>query len=133
MQSSTTGINTLRTYNPSKQAVDQDPDGVFIREWVPELANVPTTHIHRPWKMPRSVQEEVSCIIGVTYPPPIVDHAKAVRSARAQVYEVRKRPELQDAIAGIVQKHGSRRGRSNRTRQRRKKQDNAGVKQPKLL
>jgi hypothetical protein len=42
MQSGTTGINTMRVYNPVKQGHDQDPEGVFVRRWVPEVADVPT-------------------------------------------------------------------------------------------
>ena len=46
MQSGTTGINTLRIYNPVKQSTDQDPDGHFIRTWVPELAGLSGPMIH---------------------------------------------------------------------------------------
>lgn len=53
MQSGTTGINTARIYNPLKQALDQDPDGVFVRRWIPALARVPAEHIVEPWRMPR--------------------------------------------------------------------------------
>ena len=51
MQSGTTGINSIRIYNPIKQSIDQDPDGNFIRKWVPELKNVQGKLIHEPWKM----------------------------------------------------------------------------------
>lgn len=54
MQSGTTGIDRLRIYNPVKQSQDQDPDGVFIRRWVPELAAVPDARIHSPWTMSRA-------------------------------------------------------------------------------
>ena len=57
MQSGTTGINTLRIYNPTKQAVEQDPRGVFIRRWVPELARVPPAYVHMPWTMPADMQQ----------------------------------------------------------------------------
>ena len=51
MQSGTTGINTIRIYNPIKQSIDQDPNGEFIKKWVPELASVPNELIHEPWKL----------------------------------------------------------------------------------
>ena len=50
MQSGTTGINVNRMYNPIKQSRDQDPDGSFIRRWVPELAGYSKDWIHEPWR-----------------------------------------------------------------------------------
>ena len=50
MQSATTGMNTVRIYNPIKQGMDHDPQGIFIRQWVPELREVDATCIHTPWK-----------------------------------------------------------------------------------
>ncbi|MFX9104969.1 FAD-binding domain-containing protein, partial [Acinetobacter baumannii] len=50
MQSGTTGINTMRIYNPVKQAYDQDPLGRFVRAYLPELACVPDAFIHEPWR-----------------------------------------------------------------------------------
>jgi deoxyribodipyrimidine photolyase len=61
MQSGTTGINTLRIYNPTKQALEQDPGGVFIRRWVPELAGVPSVFVHMPWTMPADAQRMAGC------------------------------------------------------------------------
>ena len=51
MQSGTTGINAIRIYNPIKQSRDQDPDAVFIKKWIPELSNVPSSLVHEPWKL----------------------------------------------------------------------------------
>ena len=64
MQAGTTGINAMRVYNVTKQGVDQDPDGVFIRKYVPELRKVPTEYIHEPSKMPLKTQHKCQVFIG---------------------------------------------------------------------
>ena len=111
MQSGTTGINTLRIYNPSKQALEQDPRGIFIRRWVPELAGVPPAYVHMPWTMPGEVQQAAGCMIGRDYPPPIVDHAAAVREAKRRLAAVRGDPEARAEARGVARRHGSRRDR----------------------
>ena len=67
----------FRIFNPVTQGEKFDPNGAYVRRWVPELARVPATHIHQPWTLPTSEQRRTGCIIGQTYPPPIVDHALA--------------------------------------------------------
>ena len=93
MQSGMTGINTLRIYNPVKQGQDHDPEGDFIRQWVPELASVETEFIHEPWKMPEQKQVECGCRLRVDYPLPVVDHKEAVRHARSCFSTLRKRDD----------------------------------------
>ena len=97
MQAGTTGINTLRIYNPTKQAIEQDPDGAFIRRWVPELREVPTPWIHQPWTLP-----------GSGFPMPIVDHTSAANEAKAIMYAIRKQPETRAQAYAVQLKHGSR-------------------------
>jgi deoxyribodipyrimidine photo-lyase len=111
MQSGTTGINTLRIYNPTKQALEQDPRGVFIRRWVPELAGVPPAYVHMPWTMPADVQRAAGCVIGRDYPAPLVDHAAAVREAKRRLALVRNAPEARSEARGVAERHGSRRDR----------------------
>ena len=111
MQSGTTGINTLRIYNPTKQAIEQDPRGVFIRRWLPELAKVPPAYVHMPWTMPTDVQHAASCLIGRDYPAPIVDHAVAVREAKRRLADVRHTAESRAEARDIARRHGSRRDR----------------------
>jgi deoxyribodipyrimidine photo-lyase len=111
MQSGTTGINTLRIYNPTKQAVEQDPRGVFIRRWVPELVGVPPAYVHMPWTMPADVQQAAGCLIGRDYPPPLVDHAAAVREAKRRLAAVRGNSEARDEARDVARRHGSRRDR----------------------
>ncbi len=116
MQSGTTGINTLRIYNPTKQGKDHDPDGVFIREWVPELTNVPLKYLHEPDKMPSDVQQAADCVIGEDYPAPLVDHGVVAREARRRIYELRRLPELRQQAEAVMQKHGSRKRPAARRR-----------------
>jgi deoxyribodipyrimidine photo-lyase len=109
MQAGTTGINTFRIYNPVKQSQDQDPDGRFIRHWLPELAQVPNRWIHTPWEMDNDTQRSSGCVIGRDYPSPIVDHIAAAKTARQRMGSVRRgkaRAEGQE----ILQRHGSRKG-----------------------
>ncbi|NBC21819.1 MAG: deoxyribodipyrimidine photolyase, partial [Alphaproteobacteria bacterium] len=103
MQSGTTGINTVRIYNPVKQGHDHDPDGVFIRRWVPELANVPEGFIHEPWTWDGANQ-----LLGKAYPFPVVDHLDAAKQARQKVWAVRRGPDYRQAANAIQDKHGSR-------------------------
>ncbi|MEM1305611.1 MAG: deoxyribodipyrimidine photo-lyase/cryptochrome family protein, partial [Planctomycetota bacterium] len=74
MQAGTTGINQTRIYSPKKQVEDQDPHGVFIRRYVPELADVPDEHLAEPHKMPPLLQQDAGCVVGRDYPAPIVEH-----------------------------------------------------------
>ena len=83
MQSGTTGINTLRIYSPSKQARDQDPQGLYIRRWVPEFGTA-------------------------AYPAPIVDERLALAAAKSQLYGLRQTEASQAEAAAIQDKHGSR-------------------------
>jgi deoxyribodipyrimidine photo-lyase len=70
-----------RIYNPGRQQRRFDPDGVYVRRYVPELERVPDRYLAEPWTMPDEVQREAGCRIGHDYPEPIVDHAVARREA----------------------------------------------------
>ena len=109
MQSGTTGINTLRIYIPVKQSRDQDPDGRFIRRWLPELEGVHTDWIHNPWRMPMQVQRQSGCLIGRQYPAPLVDHLDASRQARRRIQTARRSEAARAQGKEIMKNHGSRR------------------------
>jgi deoxyribodipyrimidine photo-lyase len=109
MQSGVTGINTIRIYAPAKQAVDVDPDGHFIRRFVPELAGVPLEFLAEPHRMPPLLQAAVGCVIGRDYPAPIVDHGSAMAAAKAAVFARREGPEAVAEAKRIYERHGSRR------------------------
>jgi deoxyribodipyrimidine photo-lyase len=108
MQSGTTGINTLRMYSPTKQALDQDPDGTFIRHWVPELKSVPLPYLAEPWKMNDTLQRMAGCVIGQDYPAPVVDDKTAVKAAKDRMYGLRQTPEARAEASAVQSRHGSR-------------------------
>ncbi|MEM9257448.1 MAG: deoxyribodipyrimidine photo-lyase [Pseudomonadota bacterium] len=118
MQAGTTGISALRIYSPIKQAREQDPEGHFIRRWVPELAQVPLEYIAEPHRMPRDIQVSADCRIGIDYPPPIVDHLKAYRVAKQRMQAVRKAAKLSGDSDRVFERHGSRRRQNHRNRMR---------------
>jgi deoxyribodipyrimidine photo-lyase len=103
MQSGTTGMNTVRIYNPVKQGHDQDPDGRFTRAWVPELAEVPDAHLQEPWTW-----EGAGRVLGRSYPAPIVEVKAAAKAASAAVWGVRRGAGFRDEAERIVKKHASR-------------------------
>ena len=115
MQSGTTGINTVRIYNPVKQGHDQDPDGRFVRRWLPELAAVPDRFLQEPWKW-----DEASRILGKTYPHPIVDHLGAAKEARQKVWAARRGTAFREEAQRIQDKHGSRKSGMLLTGRKRK-------------
>ena len=111
MQSGTTGINTIRIYNPIKQSSDQDPNGSFIKKWVPELQNVPDKLVHEPWKLTYLEQKDLDLEIGKHYPHPIVDHHSSSKTARDKIWQIKKTDEAKFNAQKILQKHASAKGR----------------------
>ncbi len=84
----------FRIFNPVLQGKKFDPDGDYVRQWLPGLANLPNKYIHEPWKMPLNIQHQVNCVIGRDYPHPIVDHALA-RQATLDAYAQARQQYIQ--------------------------------------
>ncbi len=74
----------FRVMNPILQGQRFDPQGVFVRRWLPELGGVPVQSIHQPWRMSAALQKQVGCVIGRNYPAPLVDHGPARLAAIAR-------------------------------------------------
>ncbi|MGL4439699.1 MAG: FAD-binding domain-containing protein [Bosea sp. (in: a-proteobacteria)] len=108
MQSGQTGINTPRIYNPVKQSLDQDPDGVFIRRWLPELACLPIAALHTPWKLDADTLRAAGVVLGETYPAPVINHVDAARAARDRLTTVRRDAGFRQTAKAVYVKHGSR-------------------------
>jgi deoxyribodipyrimidine photo-lyase len=139
MQAGTTGINTMRVYNVTKQGEDQDPDGAFIRKYVFELKHVPNEYIHEPHKMSISQQTKCGLLIEgrktsksqdglasfvrssrndsveatsvecCSYPYPIIDEKYSAKVAKDKLSVIRKQQSTKEEAQQVYIKHGSRR------------------------
>ena len=90
MQSGSGAGRTVRIYNPVKNSEDHDPDGNFIKKWLPELAHVPPNLIHAPWLLSPMEQTLYHCELGRDYPLPIVDIDKSRRAASDIIFALKK-------------------------------------------
>lgn len=114
MQSGVTGMNAIRIYNAIKQSTDHDPEGEFIRRFVPELKNVPTPWVHQPWLMPTIEQKDLGLMIGKDYPKPIIHFESAYKQARSRIADYMKTEGFKDIAKQTYQKLGSRMKRLTR-------------------
>ena len=98
----TAGVGTdaapfFRIFNPVLQSQKFDPNGEYIRRWIPELSNVPDEYIHEPWNMPEDVQVTSRCIIGANYPARIVDH-KNIKKRTLDAYQTGADHQMVEAV-----------------------------------
>lgn len=105
MQAGVTGINTVRMYNPVKQSLDHDPEGVFTKKWVPELTNLPTAFVHQPWLLTPMEQVAYGVTLGENYPYPIVDLEKSAKQAREKIWSMRAHPQVKEEAKRILARH----------------------------
>lgn len=79
----------FRIFNPMKQGATFDPDGDYVRRWVPEIAKLPDADLHAPWLASPATLKAADIVLGKTYPVPIVDHDAARKAALAGYAEVK--------------------------------------------
>lgn len=114
MQAGTMGVNTIRIYNPVKQGKDHDPEGDFIKKWLPELSHLPTPFVHEPWKMTIFEEETYRFKLGITYPYPIVNLEDSAKNAREIIWSVKRSAEVKSKNKEILQKHTKRKSENER-------------------
>jgi deoxyribodipyrimidine photo-lyase len=105
MQAGVTGFNTIRIYSPVKQGLEKDPEGEFVKRWVPELENIPSPLVHEPWQLSPMEQLMYGVELGKDYPEPIVDVSKSYKAAQDLLWKWRNRPEVRAQVSHLLARH----------------------------
>jgi deoxyribodipyrimidine photo-lyase len=121
MQSGTTGINTIRIYNPIKQSMDHDKSGKFIKRYLPELEHIPAEWIHEPSKIPELIKKDLNIKLTDFYENPIIDIEKSAKVARAEISRIHKLENYKDNSIKVFNKLGSRKTSGQKTPAKRSK------------
>lgn len=104
MQAGVVGMHIVRTYNPLKQCLEHDPDAVFIKQWVPELAHLPVPACFEPHKLSPLEQKFLNFRVGIDYPLPLVVWEARDRTIEKLLWDMRTWPEAKREIRRISAK-----------------------------
>jgi deoxyribodipyrimidine photo-lyase len=105
MQAGTTGIHTLRVYNPVKNALNHDPEAKFILTWLPELKHLPLDLVHRPWQVQEMETQLYGFTPGKDYPLSMFNPEKAPRAHTDPLWALRKDALVKKEQLRILQLH----------------------------
>ena len=108
MQAGTTGINTIRIYNPVKNSKEHDENGEFIKKWLPELSNIPIEFIHEPWQLSKMECSLYNFKTGIDYPNPIVELQESATSAKEKIWGHLKKKKVKKEKKRILEVHVNR-------------------------
>jgi cryptochrome len=109
----------FRCYSPIVFGKKTDPNGDYIRKWLPQFKNFPAKFIYEPWEAPLAMQQKLGVVIGKDYPEPIVDHktiSKSNMGRMKEAYDAHKAAEQDGPVpAAPAPANGSRRNASSST------------------
>ena len=105
MQAGTTGIHTLRIYNPVKNSYKHDLDGEFILTYLPCLKAIPLEFVHEPWKLTAMEQSMYNFELGKDYPKPIIEMASTRQHASDSIWKIIQSQESKMQGRKLLKRH----------------------------